>query len=75
MIDRGTFLQKLQDELEIESPLTFDTELKQLDEWSSFTTLMLIGFAERSFSVLLTIQDIEEMTSIESLVQRLEKGS
>lgn len=65
------FIKELVEELEIESKLTFDTDLKSLDEWDSMTVMMLIGYVSDSFDVKLTAEDIEKLTTVDSLVQKI----
>lgn len=67
------FLEKLHDELEIESilELTLDTVLFDLDEWDSLTVLSLISFIESEFSVHLSTEQIENFEKIEDLTNIL----
>ena len=38
------FLLGLQEELEIETALSLDTDLKQLEDWDSMAAMLLIGY-------------------------------
>tara|TARA_B110000977_G_scaffold191664_1_gene264110 strand:+ start:341 stop:574 length:234 start_codon:yes stop_codon:yes gene_type:complete len=63
------FIEILVEELEFEQDnINLDTNIKELDEWDSLTTLMLIGFVNNNFEVNLTNQDIEKITTFKSLI-------
>lgn len=68
---KSELLSRLQDELELESELTFETDFKQLPEWDSLTNLMLIGFVENNFQVILTVKDLEGDLTVNSLIERI----
>ena len=70
---RKLFLEKLYDELEIESinQLTVDTILHDLDEWDSLTLLSLISFIENEFSINLSAEEIEKFVKLKDLTDRL----
>lgn len=66
------FLNALQKELEIENTvLNLDTNLKDCDEWDSMTVLSLISFAETEYSIVLSSDDIENITTVRSLAEKL----
>ena len=68
------FLEKLYEELEIESidTLTIDTNLHDLEEWDSLTTLSLISFVETEFSVNLSADEIDNFVNLEDLINKLD---
>tara|TARA_B100000787_G_C15924045_1_gene177873 strand:+ start:239 stop:469 length:231 start_codon:yes stop_codon:yes gene_type:complete len=70
---RKLFLEKLYDELEIESinQLSVDTILHDLDEWDSLTLLSLISFIENEFSINLSAEEIEKFVKLKDLTDRL----
>ncbi|TDD98386.1 acyl carrier protein [Flavobacterium cellulosilyticum] len=65
------FLLRLKEELELEATLEGSVELKELDEWDSMVTMVLIGFVSNEFDVILNPDDIKEMTTIDSLMSRI----
>lgn len=67
------FLQKLYEELEIESvnELTLDIELQNLDEWDSLLILVLISFIESEFNVNLTADEINDFEKVSDLTDKL----
>lgn len=67
------FLLGLQEELEIETALSLDTDLKQLEDWDSMAAMLLIGYASNEFNVTLTADDLKGITTIDSLVERIGK--
>jgi acyl carrier protein len=65
------FILGLQEELEIEIVLEKTTNIKDLDEWDSMTAMVLIGYVSTEFNVTLTSDDLEALTTIDSLVDRI----
>lgn len=65
------FILGLQEELELEITLESTSKLKELDEWDSMAAMVLIGFVSNEFDVILNPEDIKEMTTIDSLMERI----
>lgn len=65
------FISGLQEELELEAILKNTTNLKELDEWDSMGAMVLIGFVSNEFDVILNPEDIKDMTTIDSLIERI----
>ena len=47
--------------------LTPDTYYKELDEYSSLTTLSIIAFADEHFGVIITGKEVRETETLEDL--------
>ncbi|WP_395616640.1 acyl carrier protein [Aquirufa sp.] len=67
-MDKKQFLGNLKDELELECEINLETNLKELDEWDSVLAMVLIGFVLDNFGVTLNADDLNEMNSINSLL-------
>lgn len=65
------FLELLVEELELENELTLDSNLKELEEWDSMTAMLLIGVVSNEFGKNLTAEDIKELTTVQSLVDKI----
>lgn len=65
------FLLALMEELEFDVTFESTTNLKELDEWDSMGAMVLIGFVSNEFDVILNPDDIKEMTTIDSLIERI----
>lgn len=65
------FFLGLAEELEIETKLENTTNLKDLDEWDSMAAMVLIGYVSNEFGVNLNADDLKEITTIESLMERI----
>lgn len=72
-MDKNQFLVNLKDELELECEINVDTNLKELDEWDSVLAMVLIGFVLDNFGVTLNADDLNEMNSINSLMDIIGK--
>tara|TARA_R110001606_G_scaffold24223_3_gene80435 strand:- start:14420 stop:14650 length:231 start_codon:yes stop_codon:yes gene_type:complete len=68
---KENFLIKLQEELEVETELTLDTNVADLDEWDSMTAMVMIGYVSNEFGIALTLDDIESFTNFESIIERI----
>ncbi|WP_310556225.1 phosphopantetheine-binding protein [Flavobacterium sp.] len=65
------FIVGLQEELEIENNLENTTNIKDLDEWDSMTAMLLIGYVSNEFNVTLTAKDLEALSTIDTLIERI----
>ncbi len=65
---QSEFINKLQDELELDSPINNSTIFKNLEEWDSLSAMILIGFVSEKFNVIITGNDIEKLTDVQSLI-------
>lgn len=65
------FLSRLQEELEFENVLEINTNIKDLEEWDSMAAMVLIGFISDEFGITLNADDIEDVTTIESLIEKI----
>ena len=65
------FINELVEELEVESVVTPETALKDLDEWDSMGAMILIGFVSDNFNVTLNADDIEALTTFQSLIDKI----
>lgn len=65
------FLVALKEELEFDVTFESTTNLKDLEEWDSMGAMVLIGFVSNEFDVILNPNDIKEMTTIDSLIERI----
>lgn len=65
------FLELLVEELEIENEVTLETDFKDLDEWDSMGAMILIGVVSDNFDITLNADDLEKLTSFQSLIERI----
>jgi acyl carrier protein len=65
------FFVNLAQELELEIEINESTNLKELDEWDSMTAMVLIGFVSSEFNVTLTSDDLKEINTINSLINKI----
>lgn len=70
-MDTKKFLQLLKDELELESDLNLSSNLKELEEWDSMTAMLLIGVVSNEFDVNLTGDDITELSTVQTLIEKI----
>ncbi|GGH01682.1 hypothetical protein GCM10011416_20580 [Polaribacter pacificus] len=65
------FINELAEELELEIAVTLETEFSELDEWDSMGAMILIGFVSDTFDVTLNAEDIDKLTTFQSLIERI----
>lgn len=65
------FILGLVEELELETTLVINTNLKDLDEWDSMAAMVLIGYVSNEFGVTLNADDIKDITTVNSLIERI----
>ena len=65
------FIFRLKEELEFDSDLEINTNIKALDEWDSMAAMVLIGFVSDQFDITLNADDIAAITTIESLIVKI----
>jgi acyl carrier protein len=66
---KDAFIKLLQDELEYENELYGNTLIKELEEWDSMSAMILIGVVAQNFGVTLKANDIEAITTIDSILE------
>ena len=65
------FILGLGEELELDTTLENNTNLKDLDEWDSMAAMVLIGYVSNEFGVTLNADDIRDITTVDSLIERI----
>lgn len=65
------FILGLGEELELDTTLENSTNLKDLDEWDSMAAMVLIGYVSNEFGVTLNADDIRDITTVDSLIERI----
>ena len=65
------FIKELTEELELETIITIDTNIKNMNEWDSMTAMILIGYVSDTFDVTLNTDDISSLSTFRSLMDRI----
>lgn len=65
------FILGLAEELEIETTLENTTNLKDLEDWDSMAAMVLIGYVSNEFGVTLNSDDLKDITTVDSLMERI----
>lgn len=65
------FISGLAAELELEIPLEKTTNLKELEEWDSMAAIVLIGYVSNEFGITLNADDVKQITTVDSLIERI----
>ncbi len=66
-------LKSIYEELEIDSvnELNLETVYKDLDEWDSMSVIILIGFFEENFSITISGETLNELSTFGDLFSKL----
>ncbi|WP_264525324.1 acyl carrier protein [Flavobacterium sp. N502536] len=70
-MNKKHFFLRLEEDLELETEINGETNIKDLDDWDSMTAMVLIGLVNEEFSVTLNSDDIESITTVNSLMERI----
>ena len=70
-MNKQEFISGLQEELELETQLTEDTDLKQLEEWDSMAAMILIGYVSNNLDITLNADYLKGITTVSSLIDRI----
>lgn len=69
-MERAEFLEKMQDVLQMEDELTFDTVLQDLDEWDSLAMMATTAFLDKNFNLKLNFNDFKNFKTIEDIAEK-----
>lgn len=58
------FIEQMQDVLQTDVKLAYETVLNDLDEWDSLSIMATMAFLDKNFGVKTAIKDYREMTTI-----------
>ena len=63
------FIEKFAEAIEVENveELTAETEVKELDEWSSLSVMLLIAFFDEEFEKQIGDKDVRSCTTLQDL--------
>lgn len=70
-MDKNDFFLRLQEDLELDKEVNGETNFKELDEWDSMAAMVLIGLVNEEFSITLNSDDIENIRTVNSLIERI----
>ena len=69
-MDRQEFLEQMQDVMQTETELNFDTKLEDLEEWDSLAAMATIAFLDQNFKVRIAYKDIPLLKTIEDIAKK-----
>lgn len=61
---KDEFLEQMQDVLQTDTQLAYETVLADLDEWDSLSIMATMAFLDKNFGVKTAIKDYREMSTI-----------
>jgi len=67
---RDEFIVEIQDVLQTEDELSFETVLADLPEWDSLAVMSTMAFLDSSFGVKTSMADYNAMKTIEDIAQK-----
>lgn len=67
---REEFLLEMQDVLQTEEELSFETKLEDLEEWDSLSVMGTMAFLDKHFGVKTTMPDYISMKSIADIAAK-----
>lgn len=72
---KDKFLQGFQEQFDDTDPnlITFETNYKDLEEWSSMMALVIIAFVDDEYNISLTGDDFKKSTTVSDLYEIVTK--
>lgn len=67
---RDEFIVEIQDVLQTEDELSFETVLADLPEWDSLAVMSTMAFLDSTFGVKTSMADYNTMKTIEDIAQK-----
>ena len=69
-MNKEEFLTQMQDVLQTDEELTFDTVLDDLVEWDSLSVMATMAFLDKEFGVKTTMKDFRDVKTIANLAAK-----
>lgn len=69
-MEKTEFLEKMQDVLQMEDELTFETVLNDLEEWDSLSMMATTAFLDKNFNLKLTFNDFKNFKTVEDIAKK-----
>jgi len=69
-MNKKEFLNAMQDVLQTDEDLTFETVLSELDEWDSLAVMATMAFLEKNFNIKTSIPDYKTIKTIEDIAKK-----
>lgn len=68
---RIEFLTNLNEQLDFDRKLEFETIITETEEWDSMSVLILINYIYNTFDVSINAADIAKITNVDSLIEKI----
>ena len=69
-MNREEFIAKMQDALQSEEELTFDTVLDDIEEWDSISKMAVVAFFDASLGKKITFAELKELKTIGDIANK-----
>lgn len=69
-MNREEFLEQMQDVLQTDKKLSFDTKLNELEEWDSLSAMSTIAFLDNYFGVKTLYNEFAQVQTIEDIAKK-----
>lgn len=69
-MNKEDFLRKMQDILQTEEELSFETILDDMEEWDSLSAISTVAFLDSNFDTKITVNDLKEVKTIADIARK-----
>lgn len=69
-MNKEEFLEQMQDVLQTDETLSYETVLEDLAEWDSLAVMATMAFLDKNFGVKTAMKDYKEMSTIADIAQK-----
>jgi acyl carrier protein len=73
-MNKNDFFSRLENDFELDVKINDETNLKELAEWDSLASMILISIVNEEYEIVLNNEDIENITTVKSLMERIGMG-
>ena len=71
-MDTTQFLELMKETLDLETELTLDVKLRELDEWDSLAYLSTIAMIDDEYDVVINASDFKELETLGDIARAIE---
>lgn len=71
-MDTTQFLELMKETLDLETELTLDVKLRELDEWDSLAYLSTIAMIDDEYDVVISANDFKELETLGDIAKAIE---
>ena len=69
-MNKEEFLKEIENILQSDNQLSFNTELSEIEEWDSLSRMTLMVFLQNNFNIKVTLSELQELKTVNDIAQK-----